>query len=68
MNTTVPPFNNINLRKAVIAAQNREAYLLARGGKLVGQVATHFIYPEVPGFQQAGGYNGFGEDYIKNPK
>ena len=41
----MPPFNNINLRKAVIAAQNREAYLLARGGKLVGQVATHFIYP-----------------------
>ena len=33
-----------------VAAQNREAYLLARGGKLVGQVATHFIYPEVPGF------------------
>ena len=50
LNTSVPPFNNINLRKAVIAAQNREAYLLARGGKLVGQVATHFIYPEVPGF------------------
>ncbi len=50
LNTSVPPFNNINLRKAVIAAQNREAYLLARGGKLVGTVATHFIYPEVPGF------------------
>ena len=27
LNTSVPPFNNINLRKAVIAAQNREAYL-----------------------------------------
>jgi peptide/nickel transport system substrate-binding protein len=67
LNTTVPPFNNINLRKAAIAAQNREAYLLARGGKLVGQVATHFIYPEVPGFQQAGGYKGFGEDYLSSP-
>ena len=55
LNTQVPPFNNINLRKAVIAAQNREAYLLARGGKLVGQVATHFILPEVSGFQEAGG-------------
>jgi peptide/nickel transport system substrate-binding protein len=67
LNTSVPPFNNINLRKAVIAAQNREAYLLARGGKLVGQVATHFIYPEVPGFQQAGGDAGFGQDYISHP-
>ena len=47
LNTQTPPFNNINLRKAAIAAQNREAYLLARGGKLVGQVATHFIYPEI---------------------
>jgi peptide/nickel transport system substrate-binding protein len=67
LNTTVPPFNNINLRKAAIAAQNREAYLLARGGKLVGQVATHFIYPEVLGFQQSGGFKGFGEDYISHP-
>ncbi|WP_334173687.1 ABC transporter substrate-binding protein [Sinomonas sp.] len=67
LNTTVPPFNNINLRKAAIAASNRAAYLLARGGKLVGQVATHFIYPEVPGFQQAGGYKGFGEDFVSSP-
>ncbi|HET7049774.1 MAG TPA: ABC transporter substrate-binding protein [Solirubrobacteraceae bacterium] len=67
LNTSVPPFNNINLRKAVIAAQNREAYLLARGGKLVGQVATHFIYPEVPGYAQAGGAAGFGQDYVSHP-
>jgi peptide/nickel transport system substrate-binding protein len=68
LNTTVPPFNNINLRKAVIAAQDRSAYLLARGGQLVGRVSTHFIYPEVPGFQQAGGYNGFGQDFVSHPK
>ena len=67
LNTQVPPFNNINLRKAVIAAQNRDAYLLARGGKLVGQVATHFIYPEVPGYTQSGGAAGFGQDYISHP-
>lgn len=67
LNTSVPPFNNINLRKAAIAAQNREAYLLARGGKLVGTVATHYIYPEVPGFAQAGGYKGFGEDFVSHP-
>jgi peptide/nickel transport system substrate-binding protein len=67
LNTQVPPFSNINLRKAVIANQDRQAYLLARGGKLVGQVATHFIYPEVPGYQQSGGANGFGQDYMANP-
>ena len=67
LNTQVPPFNNLNLRKAAIAAQNREGYLLARGGKLIGTVMTHFIYPEVPGFQQAGGYKGFGEDFLSNP-
>jgi len=67
LNTQVPPFNNLDLRKAVIAAQNRSAYLLARGGQLVGQVMTHFIYPEVPGFQQAGGDAGFGQDYISHP-
>jgi peptide/nickel transport system substrate-binding protein len=67
LNTTVPPFNNLDLRKAVIAAQNRSAYLLARGGQLVGSVATHFIYPEVPGFQQAGGAAGFGQDYVSHP-
>jgi peptide/nickel transport system substrate-binding protein len=68
LNTQVPPFTNIDLRKAVIAAQDREAYLLATGGKLVGTVATHFIYPEMPGFSQAGGYAGFGQHYISHPR
>ena len=51
----------------MIAAADRKAYLLARGGKLVGQVATHFLGPEVPGFQEAGGAKGFGSDYLANP-
>jgi peptide/nickel transport system substrate-binding protein len=67
LNTAVPPFNNVDLRKAVIAVQNRSAYLLARGGELVGQVMTHFIYPEVPGFQQAGGAAGFNQDFLAHP-
>jgi len=67
LNTTRPPFDDINLRKAAIAISDRNAYLLARGGKLVGQVATHFLGPEVPGFQESGGPNGFGIDYVSNP-
>jgi peptide/nickel transport system substrate-binding protein len=67
LNTKVPPFNNVNLRRAAIAAADRNAYLLARGGKLVGQVATHYLGPEVPGFQESGGEQGFGIDYVSHP-
>ena len=67
LNTSVPPFNNVNLRRAVVAAANRQGYLLARGGRLVGQVATHFIGPDNPAFKYAGGANGFGFDFLKNP-
>jgi peptide/nickel transport system substrate-binding protein len=67
LNTTRPPFDDLNLRKAAIAINDRNAYLLARGGKLVGQVATHFLGPEVPGFDEAGGAAGFGIDYVSKP-
>jgi peptide/nickel transport system substrate-binding protein len=67
MNTTRPPFNDVNLRRAAIAISDRNAYLLARGGKLVGQVATHFLGPEVPGFAESGGPKGFGIDFVDNP-
>jgi peptide/nickel transport system substrate-binding protein len=66
LNTQVPPFNNVNLRRAVVAAANREAYLLARGGKLVGQVATHFLGPTASAFKDAGGY-GTSFDFLKSP-
>ena len=67
LNTKVPPFDNVNLRRAAVAAADRNAYLLARGGTLVGQVATHFLGPEVPGFQEAGGEKGFGIDFVSHP-
>ena len=67
LNTTVKPFNNVNLRRAAVAAANRSAYLLARGGKLVGSVATHFAGPTDPSFQYSGGYKGPGYDFVSNP-
>lgn len=67
LNTQVPPFDNANLRRAVVAGANRQAYLLARGGALVGQVATHFLGPTDPAFDAAGGAKGFGFDFLKNP-
>ncbi|MGO9956738.1 MAG: ABC transporter substrate-binding protein [Solirubrobacteraceae bacterium] len=51
-------FTNVNLRRAVYANLDRAAIIKLRGGSLTGQPATHFIYPGVSGFPQAGGYPG----------
>ncbi len=64
MNTTIKPFDDINVRKAVIAGFDREALRLARGGALVGDVATHFLPPGIAGFEEAGGLKGTGVDFI----
>jgi peptide/nickel transport system substrate-binding protein len=60
------PFKNINLRKALWAALDRGAIVKARGGALVAAPMTHFIYPGVSGFAQAGGYAGPQVDYNRN--
>jgi peptide/nickel transport system substrate-binding protein len=67
LNTTVKPFDNVNVRKAVAAVTNRNALRQTRGGPAVGTVATHFIPPLLPGFDQAGGNAGPGYDFYKNP-
>ena len=67
LNTTVKPFDNINVRKAVLAGFDRNAARLARGGKFVGPIGTHFIPPGVPGFEEAGGEKGQGQDYMASP-
>jgi peptide/nickel transport system substrate-binding protein len=61
------PFKNVNARRAVWAALNRAAIVKARGGPLVAEPATHFIYPGVSGFVQSGGYPGPQVDFNKNP-
>jgi peptide/nickel transport system substrate-binding protein len=58
LNNKVGPFSNIDLRKALWAALDRTAMDRARGGELVTNVATHFIYPTISGFEQAGGLKG----------
>jgi peptide/nickel transport system substrate-binding protein len=60
-------FTNLDLRKAFWAALDRNAIVKARGGPLVAQPMTHFIYPGVSGFIQAGGYPGPQVDYNMNP-
>ena len=69
LNTRRSPFDNANVRKAVIAAFDREALLLTRGGREVGPIAQHYIPPGVPGFEESGGEQGFNDiDFMANPK
>lgn len=70
INTTIKPFDNINVRRAVFAGFDRDAARLARGGKFTADIPTHFLPPGFPGFEQAGGYEGPGFDFLstKNEK
>lgn len=67
LNTTLKPFDDLNVRKAVLAAFDRTAAVKARGGEFVGDVATHILPPNFPGFEQAGGFE-TDLDYMKNPR
>jgi peptide/nickel transport system substrate-binding protein len=67
MNTTVKPFDDLNVRRAVIAGFDRDAMRLTRGGALVGDMPTHLLNPGIPGFEEAGGMKGPGFDFLANP-
>ncbi len=68
MNTQKPPFDDINVRRAVVANANRVDLRNTRGGELVGPVASHYLPPEFPGFEEAGGLEGSGLDFLANPE
>ena len=68
LNTQMAPFDDINVRKAVIANSNRTDLRNTRGGELTGPVATHFLPPDFPGHEEAGGAEGSGLDYLANPE
>ena len=68
LNMTVKPLDDINVRRAILAAFDREAAIKARGGTFVGKPGTHFIPPGIPGFEEAGGEKGPGFDFLANPK
>jgi len=68
VNNKVGPFKNEDLRKAFWAALDRTAMDKARGGTLVSNVATHFIYPGIPGYEQAGGAAGPKVPFNEHPE
>jgi peptide/nickel transport system substrate-binding protein len=67
LNTTLKPFDDPNVRKAIAAGLDRNAMNIAFGGKSVGTVATHIITPGIHGFEEAGGNAGPGLDFLRNP-
>lgn len=68
LNTTVKPFDNLNLRKAIIASIDRDALRLTRGGAVIGDIATGWLPPGIPGSEEAGGLEQNKDlDYLANP-
>ncbi len=68
LNTTVKPFDDLNVRKAVLAGFDREAARKARGGEFIGPIASHFLPPDFPGHEESGGEKGFDVDFLANPR
>jgi peptide/nickel transport system substrate-binding protein len=68
LNTTVKPFDDVNVRKAIIAATDRTALRKAFGGPLTGDIPTHWIPPGQPGYEEAGGDQGPGVDFLAKPE
>lgn len=67
LNNHQGPFSNVNARRAVWAALDRDAMVTAHGGPVVAQVGTHFIYPGSEGYEQAGGAAGPQFDFNRYP-
>jgi len=68
LKSDVKPFDDINVRKALSAAFDRNALRQAFGGPLTGDIPTHFIPPGQPGFEEAGGAKGPGVDFLAKPE
>jgi peptide/nickel transport system substrate-binding protein len=66
--TNIKPFDNVNIRKAIIAASDRNALRLTRGGAVLGDIANGWLPPDFPGFKEAGGLKQNTDlDYLAHP-
>lgn len=68
LNTTAPPLDDVSVRRAVTAAFDQQGAREALGGPVVGKIPTHWIPPGVPGFEEAGGAEGPGFDFLSHPR
>jgi peptide/nickel transport system substrate-binding protein len=70
MDTSRPPFDDINVRKAVIAGFDRNAARQQRGGEALGPIAQHYIPPGMAGFEESNGEEGWTaeQDWMAKPE
>jgi peptide/nickel transport system substrate-binding protein len=69
MDTSRPPFDDLDVRKAVIAGFNRTAARQQRGGEALGPIAQHYIPPGMAGFDESNGAAGWPEfDWMAKPE
>ena len=68
LNTRDRAVRQPDVRRAIVAAFDRNALRQAFGGELVGDIPTHFIPPGQPGFEEAGGEAGPGLDFLAKPE
>src|ERR671914_170130 len=70
MDTSRPPFDDIDVRKAVIAGFNRAAVRQQRGGEALGPISQHLIPPGMAGFEESGGLEGWTDemDWLAKPE
>jgi peptide/nickel transport system substrate-binding protein len=69
INTTIKPFDNVNIRKAILAGMDRNALRLTRGGAILGDIASGWIPPGIPGFEESGGLKQNTDlDFLANPQ
>jgi peptide/nickel transport system substrate-binding protein len=66
LNTTVKPFDDVDVRRAVAAAIDRDALRRTLGDPALGAIATHVLTPQLPAFAGAGGVAGT-FDFMKSP-
>ncbi|MEY2515678.1 MAG: peptide/nickel transport system substrate-binding protein [bacterium] len=66
LNTTVKPFDDVDVRRAVAAAIDRDALRRTLGDPALGAIATHVLTPQLPAFAAAGGVAGT-FDFMKSP-
>jgi peptide/nickel transport system substrate-binding protein len=70
LDTSHPPFDDLNVRKAVVAGFNRVAARQQRGGEALGPIAEHYIPPGLAGFEESNGVDGWTSemDWMAKPE
>src|SRR5215217_7457307 len=70
LDTSHPPFDDLDVRKAVVAGFNRVAARQQRGGEALGPIAEHYIPPGMAGFEESNGVDGWTseQDWMAKPE